>query len=67
MPTNNFVETNCFTTFQNKNQLVKHLTVDVFKMNVAKTDGFSQHCFWKCCKTNGFSNYIFGNAVKPIV
>ena len=64
-----------FTTFK---KLLKHLAVDFFKINVAKTNGFnnivfenvvkpmifaSQHCFCKCCN----SNITFEHVVKPMV
>ena len=44
-------ETIGFTIFS-KIMLLKHLTVDMFKINVAKT--------------GGFSNIMFGNVVKAI-
>ena len=32
---------------------------------VAKPMVFAE--FWKCCKTNGISNIIIGDVVKPMV
>ena len=38
---------------QKKKQLLEHLTVDISKINAAKT--------------NGFSNIVFVNVVKPMI
>ena len=27
---------------------------------------FQQHYFWKCCKTNGSSNIVFGSVARPM-
>ena len=50
---NNVAKTIGFTTFSNKiKQMLKGLTVDISKKNVAEI--------------NGFSNIVFVNVVKPL-
>ena len=48
-----------------KRKILKGLTVDISKNNVAETNGFSRFC--KSCRTIGLSNTIFENAVKQVV
>ena len=52
-----------FTSFST-NQLLKHLSVDIFKINVGRSNGFNNIMLVNVVKTIGFNNMFENMLLK---